>query len=367
MRYAVALLAVTSLALLVMAAGEDGAKPSDIALSYGHQAGLYSDAQFTLSDDAAVMVLAVTHGERSMRLYGDGRLEIQVSEGESYTRRVDRPRMLALFRSAVDQGLAEYDPDVIIHEMQGKPRDGRSLGGPPCPEGSQRITVTLRFLSYDRNGAYGGGANRAGFCAPEVYSHIPQARAFADLAAVLAQEVTTAQREGSVQIYSGPPYSEASFILSSDPGQLVLSLWRPVTYEHSLTARLYGDGRLEMEHKERGREPVIYERSLSFPEMVALIRIAVDHGFAEWDSEALRTVLGIGRAAKDAARAGGEIYLAKYQRGEYQRSDLGREFRFNDVGMAQQYSSHVTQVQGLLELRKALDEYFELARGERQQ
>ena len=108
--------------------------PSAVALDHGYPPGPYSEAVFEISDDAAVMVLRVQHADRSMRLYGDGRLEIRAGEDESYTRRLDRSRMLAIFRSAVDHGLAEYDVEVVLKEIN--PGDQPLFPGPSCPEGS---------------------------------------------------------------------------------------------------------------------------------------------------------------------------------------------------------------------------------------
>jgi hypothetical protein len=66
------------------------------------------------------MVLRVKHAGRWLRLYGDGRLDIQAGEDESYTRRLDRSRMLEIFRAAVDHGLAEYDLQLLFLEIGGE-------------------------------------------------------------------------------------------------------------------------------------------------------------------------------------------------------------------------------------------------------
>ncbi|MEM7588018.1 MAG: hypothetical protein AAF560_31810 [Acidobacteriota bacterium] len=353
--------------VVLLAAGGGGSGPSEIAQGYGYPAGHYSSAEFVVSDDPAVMVLSVRHGDRSLRVWGDGRTELVTGsedERETFMRRIERSRLLSLIRSAVDHGLAEFDADVMIHEMQGRPRDGHSLGGPPCPTGSERIEVTLRLVSYTRDSFKNPRVERAGFCAPETYAHIPQAQAFAELAALVEEELATARREGSIEIRAGPPYSEATFTLSNDPAKLILSLGRRLTLHETLVSRLFGDGRLEMELKERGHDPVIYERQMSYSEMVALVRIAVDHGFGEWDTEALREVFGIVRGGIDASGARGSIHLETYRRGDYAREGVNRQFRFQDVGLAREFSSHVPQVRGLLLLREKLNAEFEAVRRE---
>ena len=333
---------------LVLASGDE--RPSPVALAHGHPPGPYSDAEFSISDDAVVMVLSVQHGDRSMRLYGDGRLELRAGDGEIYTRRLGRPRMLDLFRSAVDRGLAEYDHAVVMQE----------LAGARCPEGAERITASLRFTSYNRNGA-SGGVERAGICAPETFPQVVQSRALADLAKVLEEEIIAARREGSIEVQP-VNFKDAMFTLSSDPDQLIFSFRRQYGFMYSRSMRLYGDGRLELRHIEKGdvtREG--FDRELSYPEMVALVRSAVDHGFAEWDADALGSILGIRSVSADAGGAGGELHLESYRRGSYSRDNLSRSFRFGDVRTARERSADVLQVQGLVSVLQVLDDQFELA------
>ena len=346
------LLSLVGLALagLVLASGDHGPKPSAVALAHGHPPGPYSEAEFSISDDAFVMVLSVHHGDRSMRLYGDGRLKLKAGE-ENYTRRLDRSRMLDLVRSAVDYGLAEYDHAVVMQE----------LASAMCPEGSLRITATLRFDSYNRNGAH-GGVERAAICAPETFPQVVQSRALADLATVLDEEIRLAQREGSIELPE-EAFKNATFTLSSDPDRLVLSFQRQYGLMYSRSMRLYGDGRLELRHIEKGnvtRES--FDRELDYPDMVDLVRLAVDHGFAEWDADSLGSILGIRSVSTDASSAGGELHLESYQRGAYAIENLTRTFRFGDVHMAREHSADVLQVQGLLAILQALDAQFETAR-----
>ena len=82
--------------VLASAVGRGGPSPSAVALAQGSPPGPYSDAEFSISDDAVERVLSVEHAGRSMRLFGDGRLEVQVGEDERYIRHLDRTRMLEI-------------------------------------------------------------------------------------------------------------------------------------------------------------------------------------------------------------------------------------------------------------------------------
>lgn len=346
------LAALTALAGLALASGnnsEGAPTPSAIALAHGSPPGPYSEAEFEISDDAVVMVLSVEHAGRSMRLYGDGRLEIQAGEDEHYTRRLKRSRMLEVFRAAVDRGLAEFDVQLLALEI------GTKAWQTPCQ--TERVIATLRFSSYDRHGA-GGGVERAGIC-PEEFPQIVQSKALADLRAVLDGEISQARREGSIEPQT-PLYEDARFTFSSDPSQLILS-FRVSVDGSGPSMRLYGDGRLQLQRFDsRGAAVASWDRNLSFAEMTELVRLAVDHGFAEWDRDNL-DFLGVASRSSHPTVAFGELHLENYQRGEYTRADLDRPFRFGDVRLGLQYSSDVLQIQGLKTMQQALDSHFELA------
>ncbi len=208
-----ALAGLLGLASFVLATGSGVAsEPSAVALAHGYPPGPYSEAVFEISEDAAVMVLRVEHAGRSLRLYGDGRLEIQAGEDESYTRRLDRARMLEIFRAAVDHGLAEFSIDLLYLEI------GQDAFRKACK--TPRVVVTLRFTAYDRHGA-GGGLERGGFC-PDDWPQLGQSRALVELRAVLDAEIQAARRGGSIEL-TPPDYKAATFTLSSDPEQLILS------------------------------------------------------------------------------------------------------------------------------------------------
>ncbi len=313
--------------------------------------GPYSDAVFEFSDDAAELVLRVEHAGRSLRLFGDGRLEIQAGDGERYIRRLDRARMLEVFRAAVDHGLAEFDVQMLLLEI------GAEAWRTPCK--TERVTATLRFTAYDRHGA-GGGIEHAGIC-PDDYPQIVQSKALADLRAVLEQEIGEARREGSIEL-APPDYEHATFAVSSDPTQLILS-FRVSADGAGPSMRLYGDGRLELQRFDRrGGVVASHDLNLPFVEMTGLVRLAVDHGFAEWDRYSLE-FLGIDSRSTHPTMAFGELHLESYQRGDYSRAGLGRSFRFGDVGLGLKYSAEVLQVRGLKAMQQALDRYFKSAEG----
>lgn len=335
--------------------GDTGPSPSAVALAHGYPPGPYSEAVFEISDDAAVMVLRVDHAGRSMRLWGDGRLEIQAGDDERYSRRLDRSRLLEIFRAAVDHGLAEFGTDLLVLEI-----GADAAFRKPCE--TPRVEATLRFTAYDRHGA---GANQGprGIC-PADYPQLVQSRALADLAAVLDGELEAAKREGSIEIPAAD-YKAATFTLSSDPAQLILSFRMSHGYSGMKSLSLYGDGRLELRITGRdGRDLVTresFDRSLTYPDMVSLVRLAVDHGLAEWDSDSLR-FHGITARSTHTQGAAGELHLESYDREEYSRIKLARQFKFGDIRMAREFSADVLQVRGLESMIQALDSHFESAR-----
>ena len=341
---------LAGLAGFVLASAGDGPSPSAVALAQGSPPGPYSDAEFSISDDAAEMVLRVEHAGRSLRLFGDGRLEIQAGDDERYTRRLDRERMLKILRAAVDHGLAEFDVQLLFLEI------GQDAFSKPCK--TPRVVATLRFATYDRHGA-GGGIENAGIC-PDDYPQIVQSTALTELRAVLEQEIAKARRLGSVEV-APPDYKQATFAVSSDPEQLVLSF--RVWIYGSAEMSLYGDGRLELQVSDhRGVEQESYTRQLTFAEMTGLVRLAVDHGFAEWNPDSL-DFEGLTKRSSHPIIASGELHLDHYQRGEYAREDLVRHFKIGDVHSALKFSADVLQVKGYRALRQTLDGYLESARG----
>ncbi len=352
----VGLAALTGLVGLVLASGnsgdESGPSPSAVALARGSPPGPYSETEFEISDDAVDMVLSAEHAGRSMRLWGDGRLEIQAGEDESYTRRLERPRIYEIFRAAVDHGLAEFDVQLLMLEI------GLVAWRTPCR--TERVVATLRFSAYDRHGA-GGGVERAGIC-PDEFPQIVQSKALADLRAVLDYEIGEARREGSIEL-PAPIYKDATFTFSSDPTQLIFS-FRVSTEGDGPSMRLYGDGRLELQRFDRwGAVVASHDRNLPFAEATELVRLAVDHGFAEWDRDSLKfrsnTVL-----ISHTVVAFGELHLESYRRGEYARDGLDRSFRFEKVYYDLKYSADVLQIQGLKAMQQVLDDYFESAGAE---
>ena len=158
--------------------------------------------------------------------------------------------------------------------------------------------------------------------------------------------------------YPPGPYSEAEFSISDDAAVMVLSV------QHAgRSMRLYGDGRLDLQRFDRrGAVVASHDRNLPFAEMTELVRLAVDHGFAEWDRDSL-DFLGIASRSSHPTVAFGELHLESYQRGEYARDGLDRSFRFGDVCLGLEYSADVLQIQGLKAMQQALYNYFESAEG----
>ncbi|MEM7354139.1 MAG: hypothetical protein AAF657_25270 [Acidobacteriota bacterium] len=339
------------LAGLVLATGGDRPKPSAVALANGWPAGPYSEAEFEVSDDAVDMVLAIEHAGRALKVWGDGRAEIQAGEGESYTRQLGRSRLLEIFGLAVDNGLAEFSLNLLVLEI------GRDAAfRKPCK--TPRVSVTLRFTAYDRRGAT-GGIEREGIC-PDDYPQIVQSRGFVELRAVLDYEIGEARREGSIEIPT-PDYKAATFTLSSDPAQLVLRFGFAIT--GSVEMSLYGDGRLVLTVKDHRGEPERYDRQLTFLEASGLVRLAVEHGFAEWDPDSLSHLAG--KRSSHPSVAYGELNLESYRRGEYGSENLTRSFRFGDARHSLKYFADVLQVEGLRAMRQALNDHLESAKGGR--
>ena len=182
---------------------------------------------------------------------------------------------------------------------------------------------------------------------------------------MLEREIGEARREGSIEV-APPDYANATFALSSDPEQLILS-FRMTSDGAGPSMRLYGDGRLELRRFDRrGGIVAGHDLRLPFEEMTRLVRLAVDHGFAEWDRDSL-DFRGLGRVPSHPTAAVGELHLESYQRGEYVRDGLARTFMIGDVRRALEYSADVLQVQGLEAMQQALGDYFESAENGRKE
>ncbi len=361
MRIWLLLVSLAVLIGLVVIAAPNGEKvpgPSAVAVAHGYAPGPYSAADFSISDDAVVMILRVTAGRtdgsnhRSMRLYGDGRLEIEAGE-ESYSRHLDRPRMLEIFRHAVDHGLAEFNSDVVMEE----------IAAIPGPEGHETVSAALKLASYRRATPEAPRSVSARLYAPEAFPEVVQSQALIALVAVLDAEIASARREGSIEVAGADVvFTDATFQVSSDPAQLILK-WGSGGLAGHQHMELYGDGRLELSTRTDR-----FRRELTFAEMTALVRIAVDHGLAEWDENAVLTKVreverGLARRMSDGTTDSVTLNLASYERGSYQREELQRSISFYNAGMVLDEAPNVLELQGIDALAKFAEEQVRQARG----
>ena len=120
-----------------------------------------------------------------------------------------------------------------------------------------------------------------------------------------------------------PDYTQAEFTYPSDPTRELLhvsSAGTMIKSTHSMT--LTGDGTLTLRSNHEGREEE-YTSLLENREVEQLLRLAVDHGLAEWDEtrvQAKQLDVTRGRGATtptDASRAHVRLSIDDYGRGSY--------------------------------------------------
>lgn len=169
------------------------------------------------------------------------------------------------------------------------------------------------------------------------------------------------------------PFSEARFTISEDPTALVLH----VRYGGGMlgsfeSLSLYGDGRLVTK---KGRVRTVHEEHaeiLSVEETQRLLRLAVDHGLAEWDGMAFRAKALEVNAGKpivvptDSLRATVLIALETYDRGAYHRQNLEQKISFEAPQFVRQHYPEMREVTGIAllidELRSKLAAAREVAK-----
>ena len=175
-------------------------------------------------------------------------------------------------------------------------------------------------------------------------------------------------RPSAVVMPTEVSFKDATFELSSDPDQVILGWgYGSGMSNRSLSMKLYGDGRLELKSvgSEEGNES--YTRELIFSEMVSLVRVAVDHGLAEWDgarvwAEVAAAGGGLARRMADAGGMGVEIHLDEYRRGNYARSPLKRSFAVNNAQGSLREAPGVLELQGLHALSEFANNQMKIAR-----
>jgi len=131
------------------------------ACAFGQRKGepTYAEATFEYSRDPTRVVLhvIVTTPDlitRTMTVYGDGRLDLEIRTGtettlDEHSRQTSTEELDRILRDAVDHGLIEWD-EGRIHSLQLTSRGGRGYGP---PSDSQNVTLLISVTEY-RRGSY---------------------------------------------------------------------------------------------------------------------------------------------------------------------------------------------------------------------
>jgi hypothetical protein len=131
------------------------------------------EVEFDGSPDTVVVSLIDAPGElaepagaTSVKVYGDGRVEVHyppyMKRAGDYTLQLEQEELRSLVRSVAGRGLVEFDPDAIRAAKRRSADDRRALRrargatGPPPPQISSDGTVSrleLRLRRYRKPGA----------------------------------------------------------------------------------------------------------------------------------------------------------------------------------------------------------------------
>lgn len=159
-----------------------------------------------------------------------------------------------------------------------------------------------------------------------------------------------------------PPYTEATFSYPSDPTRVLLQV---TTGAMDMTIRsmtLYGDGRLDLEVRS-GTQTVVseYTRDLEPAEVEAMLRLAVDHGLAEWDGTRIRAHQLRERGGRgylpptDTTRATIVVALEDYRRGDYKVEHVEQLIRLQAPRFTSEFSPGIPELKGVADLVDLLD------------
>lgn len=165
---------------------------------------------------------------------------------------------------------------------------------------------------------------------------------------------------------SPPDFSVANFSYNNDPTKVILYVavgGGMRANKRSMT--LYGDGRLQLVEVHGGITGKSHESLLSTAEINRLLRIAVDHGLAEWDSTRIR--------ARLLERSGGNNFsppedfpsvlvllsIENYEREGYEAEHVEKELRFRGARFFAPHLPSVPEIAGIATLHDELNRLFE--------
>jgi len=169
------------------------------------------------------------------------------------------------------------------------------------------------------------------------------------------------------------PLTEASFTLSSDPTDAILSIRSTGGLRGTVSEmNLYGDGRLVLSREQHGNFLGEWVRELNFEEMRRLVRIATDHGLAEWrpeKQEIRQRELAGGQPLPrliDGSRVEVRLALKSYERGTIRLEPVISHISFNTPSFLVQKFPGYQELQGVRQLSKEMYDWIrEINSGEK--
>lgn len=170
-----------------------------------------------------------------------------------------------------------------------------------------------------------------------------------------------------------PSFEKAEFTYSSDPAKLVLFVSSSAGLSGKVRSMaLYGDGRLEL-RVNRGSEVLeTHDRLLTFEESKELIRVAIAHGLAEYDSTRLyaeklkRSEGQLPASGHDFTKLTVLLSLESYQRGSTKQEEVEKTIRSEALELEARAYRDLLEIRGLVALSREMSNQFRRARAEQE-
>jgi len=161
-----------------------------------------------------------------------------------------------------------------------------------------------------------------------------------------------------------------SFTASTDPASVVLYVATTapgVAQTRSMT--VYGDGRVELVQNRLNKIEAEYSLHFEPAEIDRLLKIAVDHGLAEWETTSIeerqaRALDGKPILALDSPITYVRLSLQRYTNAGHHYDDVEKKIHFQAVGLASMLSPEIPEFTGLQLLYDELQNMWKKVTGD---